>query len=189
MPFQTIPKRYGLAESMRRATCNKNWVAFCIGLVYPADISPSMSFVGQPRLTEDPSGAGGTQRTFKNGSFPCFKDNEHKHSSAFEAANKAEALDWMEAKKAAGLMSLDQQHGQDAFQHVLPAGEKRKGLTNDGEEDNEDDGEGAKPNKATAKITAAADEAEVLSDLGQSKNKELAAKRVVKMITVLKSVN
>ena len=94
----------------------------------------------------------------------------------------------MEAKKAAGLMSLDQQHGQDAFQHVLPAGEKRKGLTNDGEEDNEDDGEGTKPNKATAKITAAADEAEVLSDLGQSKNKELAAKRVVKMITVLKSV-
>ena len=67
--------------------------------------------------------------------------------------------------------------------------EKRKGLTNQAEgEDGENDEEETKPSKATAKITAAADEAEVLSDLGQSKNKELAAKRVVKMITVLKSV-
>ena len=85
MPFQTIPKRYGLAESMRRATCNKNWVAFCIGLVYPADISPSMSFVGQPRLTEDPSGAGGTQRTFKNGSFPWAKPSLSKTMSTSAA--------------------------------------------------------------------------------------------------------
>ena len=79
------PQEVWIGRKHEESNCNKNWVAFCIGLVYTADISPSMSFVGQPRLTEDPSGAGGTQRTFKNGSFPWAKPSLSKTMSTSTA--------------------------------------------------------------------------------------------------------
>ena len=123
----------------------------------------------------------------------AYKDTKSKHVVAFEASQKMEALDWMKARQCGSMNTGDGFQGEDALSDVLP--DKAKGKKNsqlalmdkgNGEEEGEE--EEATHDPMTTALGKAAQDAEVLSDLGKSKNKELAAKRVLKMVTLVKDV-
>jgi len=110
---------------------------------------------------------------------------------SFEGCQKVEALEWIRAKNIGSMLEGTEGHlGEHALNEVLPDKEKkkRKGLLaikgKESEDvDDEEDGQADKN-----KLKATVDEADVLSDLGKNQNKDLAAKRIVKMVTLLKSL-
>lgn len=128
-----------------------------------------------------------------------YKDRKQSHEMKMEASNKLEAVQWMQASKFGNLLGgEDQRTGEEALSDVLPEKEKRKqkGLlalkdkeqVEEDEHDDDDDEDTQEPASNKSKLKAAADEADVLSDIGQSKNKEQTAKRVLKMVKLLKGL-
>ena len=120
-----------------------------------------------------------------------YKDTQQRHQMSFEGCQKAEALEWIRAKNIGSMLEGTEGHlGEDALNEVLPDKEKkkRKGLLaiKDKESEDVDDEEDGQADKN--KLKATVDEADVLSDLGKNQSKDLAAKRIVKMITLLKSL-
>ena len=110
---------------------------------------------------------------------------------SFEGCQKVEALEWVRAKDIGSMLEGTEGHlGEDALNEFLPdkAKKKRKGLLaiKDKESEDVDDEEDGQADKN--KLKATVDEADVLSDLGKNQSKDLAAKRIVKMITLLKSL-
>ena len=119
------------------------------------------------------------------------------HEMNMEASNKLEAVEWMKAIKLGSFLGgQDQLAGEEALSDVLPDKEKKKqksilALADKEKEEDEDDQEDQEQQdgaSSKSKLKAAADEADVLSDLGQSKNKEQTAKRVLKMVKLLKGL-
>ena len=110
---------------------------------------------------------------------------------SFEGCQKVEALEWIRAKNIGSMLEGTEGHlGEHALNEVLPDKEKkkRKGLLaiKDKESEDVDDEEDGQADKN--KLKATVDEADVLSDLGKNQSKDLAAKRIVKMVTLLKSL-
>lgn len=124
----------------------------------------------------------------------AYKDTKSKHAVAFEASQKMEALDWMKARQYGSMNTGDGCQGDDALSAVLPEKVKPKKTNQsqlalmDKELEEEEEEEMKTNDPLTNAIGKAAQDAEVLSDLGKSKNKELAAKRVLRMIKLIKDV-
>ena len=123
----------------------------------------------------------------------AYKDTKSKHVVAFEASQKMEALDWMKARQYGSMNTGDGFQGEDALSDVLPDKAKARkksqlALMDKGNGEEEGEEEEATHDPMTTALGKAAQDAEVLSDLGKSKNKELAAKRVLKMVKLIKDV-
>ena len=121
----------------------------------------------------------------------AYKDTKSHHAVSFESSQKMEALDWMKARQCGSMNTQDGFQGEDALSDVLPAKAKtkKKGQLALMDKEQEDEEEEEKTNgPAASALGKAVEDAEVLSDLGKSKNKELAAKRVQKMIKLIKDV-
>eukprot|EP00435_Cladocopium_sp_Y103_P018491 s374_g4.t1 len=128
----------------------------------------------------------------------AYKDTKSKHTVAFEANQKIEALEWMKARQHGSMNGEEGCQAEDALSDVLGSKEKKMksqlalmdkeaGEPNEEEEDEEEE-HPKQSSKAAAALKTAVEDAEVLSDLGKSQNKEQAAKRVLKMIKVIKDV-
>lgn len=98
-----------------------------------------------------------------------------------------EALDWIKARTAGAMMGgEDAETAEAALNDVLPDKKKRRAealAIKDKGEDEEGDGE-----EHQKELAKAADDAEVLSDMGRGSSKEHAAKRVQKMLKLLEKV-
>ena len=117
----------------------------------------------------------------------AYHNTEHSHELQAETSGKMEALDWIKARTAGAMMGPgeDAETAEAALNDVLPERKKRKGQAlaiMDKEEDAEDDGEGNR------ELEKAADEAEVLSDMGRNSSRDHAATRVQKMLKLLEKV-
>ena len=126
-----------------------------------------------------------------------YRDKKQTQEMKMEASNKLEAVEWMKASKLGSLLGeQDQLAGEEALSDVLTDKEKRKQKSlmaladqeKEEEGDDQEDEEEQDNANNKGKLKAAADEADVLSDLGQSKNKEQTAKRVLKMVKLLKGL-
>lgn len=114
-----------------------------------------------------------------------YRDTQQTHSISGEMGNKMEAVAWMEARGQGALLDSPgkgQGSGQRALEdlgHGHKAQRKELLALRDGsvEED-----------PAAAKAAEAADEADVLSDIGPSQSKEMTAKRIQKMINLIKGL-
>ena len=121
----------------------------------------------------------------------AYKDTQQRHQVSFEASQKVEVLEWINAKNIGSMLegSEQEQLGEDALSEVLPEKEKkkRKGFLaikdRESENDSEEDGQADKE-----KLKATVDEAGVPSELGKNQSKDGAAKRIVKMVTLLKTL-
>ena len=125
----------------------------------------------------------------------AYKDTKSHHAVAFESSQKMEALEWMKARQHGSMNAGDGFQGDDALSDVLPdkaKGKRKEQLAlEDIAHDEEGEEEEGKTNDPSTKATAlnkAVEDAEVLSDLGRSKSKEQAARRVQKMIKLIKGV-
>ena len=119
----------------------------------------------------------------------AYKDKQAKHGLEMEANNKVEALSWMEARKAGNFLCPDDGLAESALADVLPANVQGKRKTGKGLEAIQDIEPDENNEAQVDKLAAAVEEADCLSDLGSSKNKELTAKRVLKMLKLVKEVN
>lgn len=127
----------------------------------------------------------------------AFKETKTHHAATFEANQKMEALDWIKARQH-GSMGVEDGFPEDALSDVLGSRDKKNMknketlalMDKDRSDEEEEEEEGEKPNQVSAKaaLNKAVEDAEVLSDLGKSKSKDQAAKRVLKMIKVIKDV-
>ena len=117
----------------------------------------------------------------------AFKDTQQRHQMSMEASHKNEALEWIQAKKVGSLLEGSEAASlaDDALSDVLPEKEKKKKKGLLALKDKESEGESGEEDD---KLKAAVDEADVLSDLGKNKSKEQAAKRITKMISLLKAL-
>eukprot|EP00435_Cladocopium_sp_Y103_P026028 s4938_g6.t1 len=133
----------------------------------------------------------------------AYRDKQQTHELKMETKNKVEAMEWMKANKFGSLLAgEDHLTGEEALSDVLPDKEKKKqkglqlALQDKGPEDESEnkneDGDGDEESEGAGKrksmLKAAADEADVLSDIGQGKNKEQTAKRVMKMVKLLRGL-
>ena len=124
----------------------------------------------------------------------AYKDTNSKHAVAFEANQKVEALEWMKARQLGSMNTGEGCQGDDALSDVLGSKDKKRKEqlalmdVDEDEKDDEKEDEHPKSSSNAAALKKAVEDAEVLSDLGRSKNKEQAAKRVLKMIKVIKDV-
>ena len=127
----------------------------------------------------------------------AFKETKTHHAATFEANQKMEALDWIKARQH-GSMGVEDGFPEDALSDVLGSRDKKNMknketlalMDKDRSDEEEEEEEGEEPNQVSAKaaLNKAVEDAEVLSDLGKSKSKDQAAKRVLKMIKVIKDV-
>ena len=106
----------------------------------------------------------------------AYKDTKTKHAVAFEASQKMEALDWMKARQHGSMNAGDGCQGDDALSAVLPDKVKPKKKSQlalmDREPEQEEEEEEEKTNDPlTNALGKAAQDAEVLSDLGKSKTR------------------
>ena len=125
----------------------------------------------------------------------AYKDTKSKHAVAFEANQKVEALEWVKARQLGSMNAGEGCQGEDALSDVLGSKDKKrkeqlalKDIDEDEKDDEEKEDEHPKSASNAAVLKKAVEGAEVLSDLGRSKHKEQAAKRVLKMIKVIKDV-
>ena len=127
----------------------------------------------------------------------AFKETKTHHAATFEANQKMEALDWIKARQHGSMGVEDGFQAEDALSDVLGSRDKKNmknketlALMDKDRSDEEEEEEGGEPNQVSAKaaLNKAVEDAEVLSDLGKSKSKDQAAKRVLKMIKVIKDV-
>lgn len=122
-----------------------------------------------------------------------YSDKQSKHEMNMEAATKLEAIQWMEARKAGTMLSPEEGLAANALNDVLPTSAKKKAkelaAIKDKESDEEGDAEEDEEEDSKQKLNAAAKEADLLSDMGGSKSKELTAKRILKMLKLVKQIN
>ena len=128
-----------------------------------------------------------------------FRATESKHEVQASSSGKAEAAAWMKAKAEAGMLATKEADlAEQALSQVAPAASKGKKAMlalKDKEDEDDEEGDGddnasdePEPVKKKKKVDANAEEAELLSDIGASKNKELASNRVKKMVALLERV-
>ena len=119
----------------------------------------------------------------------AFKETKTHHAATFEANQKMEALDWIKARQHGSMGVEDGFQAEDALSDVLGSRDKKNmknketlALMDKDRSDEEEEEEGGEPNQVSAKaaLNKAVEDAEVLSDLGKSKSKDQAAKRVLK---------
>ena len=145
-------------------------------------------------MQEGPKGPGRMAVCLGEGS--CFQKKQRPTMlRLFEANQKMEALDWIKARQH-GSMGVEDGFPEDALSDVLGSRDKKNMknketlalMDKDRSDEEEEEEEGEKPNQVSAKaaLNKAVEDAEVLSDLGKSKDQ--AAKRVLKMIKVIKDV-
>ena len=128
----------------------------------------------------------------------AFKETKTHHAATFEANQKMEALDWIKARQHGPMGVEDGFQAEDALSDVLGSRDKKNMknketlalMDKDRSDEEEEEEEGEEPNQVSAKaaLNKAVEDAEVLSDLGKSKSKDQAAKRVLKMVKVIKDV-
>eukprot|EP00435_Cladocopium_sp_Y103_P020614 s2955_g5.t1 len=146
---------------------------------------------GSIRVRKDPKDPQEWQFSLET-SVAC-KDKLSKHEMNMEAATKMEAIEWMEARKTGSTLSPEDGLAENALNDVLPTSCKRKAKElaalcdkeseKEGDEDDDEEEDGQK------KLNKAAVEADVLSDMGGSKSKDLTAKRILKMLKLVKEAN
>lgn len=128
-----------------------------------------------------------------------FRATESKHEVQASSSGKAEAAAWLKAKAEAGMLATKEADlAEQALSQVAPAASKGKKAMlalKDKEDEDDEEGDGndsasdePEPVKKKKKVDANAEEAELLSDIGASKNKELASNRVKKMVAPLERV-
>lgn len=120
-----------------------------------------------------------------------YKTTEEAHEKQACASGKAEAVAFMKVK-AAGLMGMDDPSGlaEQALADV-GAGNKKSVLAikdKDASTHDEVETEAEPSPKKKKAADPDAEEAELLSDIGASSNKDLAKKRVLKMVALLEKV-
>ena len=90
------------------------------------------------------------------------------------------------------MLSPEEGLAANALNDVLPTSAKKKAkelaAIKDKESDEEGDAEDEEED-SKQKLNAAAKEADLLSDMGGSKSKELTAKRILKMLKLVKQIN
>ena len=103
-------------------------------------------------------------------------------------------MEYMQARAIGSMNTGEGCQGDDALSDVLGSKDKKKkeqlALMDKSEDEQEAEEEEEHPKHASkaAALSKAVEDAEVLSDLGKSRSKEQAAKRVLKMIKVIKDV-
>lgn len=148
-------------------------------------------------MQEGPKGPGRMAVCLGEGS--CFQKKQRPTMlRLFEANQKMEALDWIKARQHGSMGVEDGFQAEDALSDVLGSRDKKNMknketlalMDKDRSDEEEEEEEGEEPNQVSAKaaLNKAVEDAEVLSDLGKSKSKDQAAKRVLKMIKVIKDV-
>ena len=118
----------------------------------------------------------------------AYHNTQQSHEFQAETSGKMDALQWTKARTAGAMLGPgeDAETAEAALNDVMPDKKKRKAETlaiQDKDEDEEEDGDGQRE-----ELEKAADEAEVLSDMGRNSSKEHAAKRVQKMLKLLEKV-
>jgi hypothetical protein len=118
----------------------------------------------------------------------AYHNTQQSHELQAETSSKMDALQWIKAKTAGAMLDPgeDAETAEAALNDVMPDKKKRKAETlaiQDKDEDEEEDGEGQ-----NGELEKAADEAEVLSDMGKNISREHASKRVQKMLKLLEKV-
>eukprot|EP00435_Cladocopium_sp_Y103_P041286 s2897_g11.t1 len=115
----------------------------------------------------------------------AYHNTQHSHELQAETSGKMEVLDWIKARAAGAMMGSgeDAETAEAALNDVLPDKKRKREQLAIKDVEEEDDDEGHQE-----ELAKAADEAEVLSDMGKNSSREHAAKRVQKMLKLLEKV-